>query len=161
RDPEMMEIQRVLESQGHAYTFATLKGHPVRSSEAYSATGVQGLLPRGHEIVFVECSVMGLLPYHVIDHHNEGDPGFGLPPEQYMKGSSLGQLLAFLELEPTAEQRVIAAADHCLRHAYECLCPGVDPADLAAWRERSRAEARGITVEDMRARIEAAMQALQ
>lgn len=161
RDPEMLEIMRVLESQGHPFALATIRGVPVRASEAYAATGVQGLIPKDHQIVFVECEVMGLLPWEVCDHHNEGDPGYGLPPERYLEGSSLGQVLKLLDLEPTTEQRIIAAADHCLRHAYDGQCPGVDPAELAAWRERSRAEARGITVEEMRSRIEVATQALR
>lgn len=161
RDPEMLEIMRVLEEQGIPHAFATVRGVPVRSFDAYEATGVQGLIPKDHDVMFVECAVLGLQPVEVFDHHNEGDPGYGLPPEQYMRGSSLGQILTFLGLEPTREQRIIAAADHCLRYAYAGLCPGVDPEELAAWRERSRAEARGITIEEMRGRIEAAMQALR
>ena len=189
RDPEMLEIARVLEAHGHPYTNATISvlsaapgrsphgesagpsGHakprrrrktiPVRSNEAYHATGVQGLIPKDHRLVFVECSVFGLWPDEICDHHNEGDPGYGQPPERYLEGSSLGQVLSLLGLEPTKEQRIIAAADHCLRHAYAGRCPGVDPEELAAWRERSRAEVRGITVEEIRARIEAAMEALR
>jgi len=161
RDPEMLEIMRVLSVRGHPFALATVRGRPVHSSEAYAATGVQGLIPKGHRIVFVECAVMGLLPDEVCDHHNEGDPGYGLPPERYMEGSSLGQVLALLGMEPTPEQRIIAAADHCLRYAYAGQCPGVDPTALADWRERSRAEARGITVEEMRGLIEAAMQTLR
>jgi hypothetical protein len=161
RDPEMQEIMRVLDVEGHPHALATIRGRPVRSSEAYVATGIQGLVPKNHRIVFVECAVLGLVPDEICDHHNEGDPGYGMPPAEYMDGSSLGQVLKLLNLEPTAEQRVIAAADHCLRHAYEGLCPGVDPATLAAWREKSRAEVRNITAEEMRSRIEAAMQALR
>lgn len=161
RDPEMLEIMRVLDAQGHPHALATIRGAPVRSCEAYDATGIDGLLPKDHKIVFVECDVMGLRPDDICDHHNEGDPGYGLPPERYMEGSSLGQVLTLLGLEPTPEQRVIAAADHCLRHAYAGLCPGVDPKALADWRERSRAEMRGISVEELRERIETAMQALR
>lgn len=161
RDPEMLEIMRVLESEGHPFALATIRGVPVKSHEAYSATGIQGLIPKDHHIVFVECSVMGLLCDELCDHHNDGDPGFGMAPEDYLKGSSLGQVLALLGLEPTQEQRVIAAADHCLRHAYEGRCPGVSPAELAAWRERSRAEVRSITTEEIRDRIEAASKALR
>lgn len=161
RDPEMMEIMRVLKEHGHPFALATIKGVPVRSRDAYHATGFEGLLPKDHQIVFVECAVMGLLPDEVCDHHNPGDPGYGLAPDQYMKGSSLGQILELLGLEPTPEQRIIAAADHCLRHAYAGQCPGVDPKDLAAWRERSRAEIRGISVEEMRRQIEEATQQLR
>jgi hypothetical protein len=161
RDPEMVEITRVLDSQGIKYTYATLAGVPVRSSEAYRSTGVQGLMPRDSHLVFVECTVMGLIPDDVCDHHNPGDPGFGMPPERFMEGSSLGQVLTLLKLQATDEQRVIAAADHCLRHAYEGHCPGIDPKILADWRERSRSEVRNITVAEIQSRIERAMTALQ
>lgn len=161
RDPEMLEIMRVLDSQGHPHALATIRGIPVRSSEAYSATGIKGLLPKDHPLVFVECSVMGLTHEHRCDHHNPGDPGYGLPPEQYMLGSSLGQVLKLLGLEPTPEQHIIAAADHCLRHAYAGECPGVSPEALADWRERSRSGMRNISVEELRERIDNAMQALR
>jgi hypothetical protein len=32
----------------------------------------------------------------VIDHHRLGDPGYGVPPAQFLIGSSLGQVLAEL-----------------------------------------------------------------
>ena len=161
RDPEMMEIVRVLESQNIGYTFATLGGKPVSSSEAYKATGVQGQIPRDHWIVYVECEVMGLLADDVCDHHNPGDPGFGMPPERFLEGSSLGQVLKLLGIEPSEEQKIIAAADHCLRHAYNGDCPGIDPEKLAEWRERSRASLRGITVLEIQARIEKAKEVLR
>jgi hypothetical protein len=161
RDPEMVEITRVLDAQGIPHAHATIAGVPVRSSEAYRATGVQGLIPRDAHIVFVECTVTGLIPDDVCDHHNPGDPGFGMPPERFMEGSSLGQVLTLLGLTPTDEQRVIGAADHCLRHAYEGRCPGIDPKVLADWRERSRSSIRGISVEEIQGRIELAMAALK
>ena len=60
RDPEMMEISKVLEAQGLEYAWATVNGYPVRAPEAYGATGISGLLPKGKDLVFVECEVMGL-----------------------------------------------------------------------------------------------------
>jgi len=161
RDPEMIEIAGVLEAQGIGYTPAKFGRLPVRSSDAYRATSVHGLIPRHARRIFVECDVFGLTPDEVCDHHSPGDSGYGLPPEQYLQGSSLGQVLDLLRLKPSAEQRITAAADHCLRHAYEGRCPGVDPSDLAAWRERSRADARGITVKEIQHRIEFATDALQ
>jgi hypothetical protein len=161
RDPETVEITRAAQAQGLKCTHATLHGIAVRSSEAYSATGVQGLLPSGGDRVFVECSVMGLVADHQCDHHNEGDPGFGMPPERFMEGSSLGQVLSLLGIEATPEQRVIAAADHCLMHAYQGKCPGIDPEVLADWRERNRAGVRRITVEELRSRIGRAMEVLK
>lgn len=161
RDPEMLEIARVLTEQGIGHAFATVAGRPVRPPEAYGATGVDGLMPIGSSPVFVECDVLGLIPAEICDHHNEGDPGYGMPPERYLEGSSLGQVLKLLGLTPTPQQRIIAAADHCLRHAYAGLCPGIDPKELAAWRERSRAEPRGVTVEEMQNRIQEAIEVLK
>ena len=161
KDPEMQEIARVLDTQGVPYAYATLKGVPVRTSEAYCATGIKGLLPSDANIVFVECAVMGLQPDEICDHHNPGDPGFGKPPDKYFEGSSLGQVLKLLGLEATHEQRIIAAADHCLRHAYAGQCPGIDPRELAEWRERSRAALREITVEELRSRIDHAIEVLR
>jgi hypothetical protein len=160
-DPEMQEITRVLDSLGIGHTYATLAGLPVRSSEAYRANGIKGLLPQDPHLVFVECTVIGLFPDDVCDHHNPGDPGYGMPPDRFMEGSSLGQVLSLLKLEATPEQRIIAAADHCLRYAYEGRCPGIDPKELAAWRERSRAEVRGITPEEIQGRILHAMAVLR
>jgi hypothetical protein len=161
KDPEMQEIARVLDEQNILYGYASVGGAPVRTSEAYKANGVNALIPRGSRIVFVECDVIGLFPEEICDHHNEGDPGFGMPPERYMEGSSLGQVLKLLGLTPTHEQQIIAAADHCLRHAYAGRCPGVTPKELADWRERSRAALREISVEELRGRIDAAIEALK
>ncbi len=162
RDPEMEEIARVLDAEGIKWTTATSGGRAVTSAEAYEATGVNGLLPRGpRELVFVECDVMGLDAADVCDHHNPGDPGYDKPPEEYLKGASLGQVLSLLGREPTKQQRIIAAADHCLAHAYQGLCPGVDPAELADWRERSRAARFGLTHEEIQLRIRIAADALQ
>jgi len=175
RDPEMIEITRVLDAQHITWAFATIAGLPVRSSEAYRANGVGRaigtgerpnsigpvLIPKDSNIVVVECDVIGLIPHEICDHHNEGDPGYGMPPDRFMEGSSLGQVLSLLKLEATPEQRIIAAADHCLRYAYEGRCPGICPKELAAWRERSRAEVRGITVEEIQGRIEHAMAVLK
>ncbi|MDR5728945.1 MAG: hypothetical protein RB191_16135 [Terriglobia bacterium] len=181
RDPEMIEVERVLEEMnvpytvatvpkrevvhgededGRPYTYTAIRQRRVHSRNAYRAIAVRGLIPRGYRLVFVECAVTGLLADEVCDHHNEGDPGYGIPPERYLEGSSLGQVLALLGLEATPQQRIIAAADHCLRHAYEGKCPGVTPEALAAWRESDRANAREISVEEMRARIELGKQAL-
>ncbi|MGC8518794.1 MAG: hypothetical protein ACP5P4_09740 [Steroidobacteraceae bacterium] len=161
RDPEMEEVSRVLDAGGIKWVSATAGGRTVNSAEAYQATGVSGLLPRAErQLVFVECDVLGLDADDLCDHHNPGDPGYALPPERYYEGSSLGQVLTLLGEEPTREQRLIAAADHCLAHAYRGECPGVDPAELADWRERSRAARFGLTQEEIRARIRIATEAL-
>ena len=162
RDPEMEEVSRVLDAAGIKWASATAGGRTVNSAEAYQATGVSGLLPRGdRRLVFVECDVLGLEADDLCDHHTPGDPGYDRPPEQYYEGSSIGQVLTLLGIEPTQEQRIIAAADHCLAHAYRGQCPGVDPAELADWRERSRSARFGLTQEEIRARIRIATEALE
>jgi hypothetical protein len=159
-DPEMREIERVLKEQGLDYAYAAVHGRGVDAHEAYSATGLTAVLPAGRELVYVECMVIGLPAGLIIDHHNEGDPGFGKLPHEYATASSLGQTLALLELTPTPEQLVMMAADHCLAHAYRGLCPGVAVEALTEWRVRSRALARGLTETELRIQIEAAKLAI-
>lgn len=160
-DHEMREIERVVTAAGHACAYATVAGKVVHSYEAYRATGIDGLVPSGHEVVFVECAVMGLRRDHVVDHHRPGDPGYGCPPAQFLEGSSLGQVLALLGLTPTSEQLVIAAADHCLSAAYRGQCPGVSPQELQRWREQTRSTARGLPAEELRKQIDEAQQLLE
>jgi hypothetical protein len=162
RDPEMEEIERVLDADGIKWTRATAEGRHVRSATAYQATGVSGLLPQApRELVFVECDVLGLDADNLCDHHNPGDPGYGRQAHEYLQGSSLGQVLTLCGKEPTPAQRIIAAADHCLTYAYRGECPGVDPEELADWRERSRASRFGLTHEEIQVRIRIAMSALE
>jgi len=143
-DPEMLTIEAILKERKIPYGFATLRGRQVQTFEAYKADGSTTLIPAGASIVFVECSVMGLDASFIIDHHHEGDPGYGKPPECYLEGSSLGQFLAYMGIEPTQQHRIVAAADHCLMHAYQGRCPGVSVEELRAWRTSSRAAARGL-----------------
>lgn len=149
-DPEMEEIEKVVVQSGHQVAYASLFNRRVKSNEAYLSTGVLGQInPRTDEIIFVECSVMGLYPSCRMDHHSEGDPGYVCGPEDYFNGSSLGQVINYLGLEPTEEQRIIAAADHCPTQAYLGLCPGVDPEKLRMWRTATRAKRRKMSLEDM------------
>lgn len=160
-DPEMHAIEAVLKQHGEAVVYGFNKGRRVDIHSAYKASDVSPVLPSNTtEIIFVECSVMRLRYTSLIDHHRPGDPGYDMPPAQYLEGSSLGQLLALLNVEPTVEQRIICAADHCLTHAYQGLCPGVDPKALAAWRAKCRAERAGISVEKFESQVEDARRLL-
>lgn len=161
RDPEMSEIERVLSEHGLPFTTARWHGRRCKPHTAYQAERIGRRVPAGHDVCFVECEVFGMTPAMVIDHHREGDPGYGLPPQRYLKGSSLGQLLRHLGLEPTETQRIICAADHCLVYAYQGLCPGVDPEALGRWRIATRARARGIRDDELLAQVEAARRALR
>jgi hypothetical protein len=51
---------------------------------------------------------------------------------------------------------LIAAADHCLRAAYQGECPGVSPTDLAKWRIHSRTGFQDRSIEDVLKDIELA-----
>lgn len=160
-DHEMKEIERVCVQQGYGFAYATVLGSPVHSYDAYDATGVTQLVPRGSEVVLVECKVRGLRFVDVVDHHQPGDPGYGFEPQNYFEGSSLGQFLRMLGMEPTEEQRIIAAADHCLAAAYQGRCPGVDPEKLKEWREHTRSIARGLSRPELQRQIRLAEEALR
>lgn len=153
-DPEMSEIERVVREAGHAVRFAMTRQSRVRAETAYVANEIDKPLPAQAKRVFVECAVRGLRPDVVVDHHRPGDPGYEAGPQDYLSGSSLGQVLSLLGLQPTKQQRLIAAADHCPTQAYLGRCPGVCPKELRDWRTASRAERRGITPEEMERAIE-------
>lgn len=153
-DPEMSEIERVVREAGHEVRHAMMYQSRVRAETAYLATGINQPLPLQAKRVFVECSVRGLRSDVVIDHHRPGDPGYEAAPQDYLQGSSLGQVLQLLGIEPTPLQRLIAAADHCPSQAYRGECPGVCPKELRAWRTTTRAERRGISQEEMERAIE-------
>lgn len=160
-DHEMQEIERVCKERGIAYGYATYRGSIVHTHEAYQATGVSSFIPSDSCIVQVECNVRGLPVHDIVDHHQPGDPGYGKSPEQYFAGSSLGQFLTMLGLQPTQRQLVIAAADHCLTAAYAGQCPGVTPQELQAFREETRSRARGLPLNVLAQQIDEASNALR
>lgn len=148
QDREMREIEKVLTKFGLEYAYAATSGLRSDSSQAYQSQGVcsisadgrfrSAVPPPNKAIAFVECTIPLRTPDARLDHHNPGDPGYEAPPERYLEGSSLGQVLALLGEKATADQRLMAAADHCLTAAYQGLCPGVDPGELlfsrSAWQ---------------------------
>src|SRR5690606_9299299 len=118
----------------------------------------------------VEC--IGELPegWIRIDHHRPGDPGYGCPPSVFFPASSIGQVIAELDLlgvadrisdEDIMEALLAAAADHCLAAAYRGECPGVDPDVLMCWRVVSRASFQGRSAEELLANVERARAALR
>jgi hypothetical protein len=147
QDPEMREIEKAVARAGASFVHAARDGVRVWPRNAYTANGVvlatpagirAALLPPQAPAVFVECNVPRFDPVLRVDHHNPGDAGYDKPPERYMEGSSLGQVLRILEMEPDDTHRLLAAADHCLTAAYQGECPGIDPNELlflrASWR---------------------------
>ncbi|ANQ84961.1 hypothetical protein dqs_1923 [Azoarcus olearius] len=161
QDPEMREIERMLRRAGRPYIHAARNGQRCVPRTAYEANGVVRmsrsgqpmpavLLPRA-PAVFVECSLPGHPAALRVDHHNPGDPGYDKRAEAYLQGSSLGQVLQLLEMEPDTTQRLLAAADHCLTAAYRGECPGVDPGELlfqrAAWQAKMSGRSLGDVVD--------------
>jgi len=161
-DPEMARIEALLGECGRTVAKATVNGRRVAPSMAYRADGTDPAIPRGADVVCIECQVVGITPTAVIDHHRPGDPGYGKGPEDYWAASSIGQLYAMLpDATPAAEDRLIAAADHCLGHAYQGRCPGVDPDALRAWRTASRAAFQRCTKEEIEWQVDGAIATLQ
>ena len=121
-------------------TATTADGKKCHAGNAYQATSFvldHGTLEEITEVVIFECApvVAGELPVILrADHHNPGDLGFGLGPEKFFEASSLGQLINFLNIEPTTEQLMVAAGDHCPAGAYAGLCPGIYPTEFAKFR---------------------------
>lgn len=155
-DPEMSEIDRLVNLHRRPRIFASVDCERVHPANAYQATEPQRGSTDRDDAVFVECRVIGVEDCVIIDHHRPGDPGYGRPPEDYWEASSLGQVCARLGVEPDKRLRIIAAADHCLAAAYRGQCPGVDPNELAEWRIQSRAEYQRKNPSILRQQIEAA-----
>lgn len=158
-DPEMEAIEKLLAGAGEAFIYATSSGGRVHPANAYQADPID-LDPEVCEIYLVECQVAVVLPITVVDHHRPGDLGFGLPPEEFLAASSIGQVLRALGIEATKDHLLTAAADHCLGAAYRGECPGVDPDELMRWRAEGRAKFQGRSVDELLADVEQTMRAL-
>lgn len=121
-------------------TATTADGKKVHAGNAYMATGFEldnGTLEGITDVVIFECAPVVAGELSVIlraDHHNPGDTGFGLGPDKFFDASSLGQLMNFLGIEPTNEQLLVAAGDHCPADAYAGRCPGIDPSAFGQFR---------------------------
>lgn len=106
-DPEMEAIENLLREAGERVAHASFRGRRVTPEHAYHADGI--LIPRVHlpprqgrppraGCVTVECEpvfLRGAVILH-IDHHRPQDPGYGVPPERFMEGSSAGQAVSAL-----------------------------------------------------------------
>lgn len=138
QDTEMNYIVDILEERGLRFMFASDSlGNRVSRKGAYDTA-----LPKPNlNQIWVECrpqdygsSEMQSLGYHLIDHHNEGDPGFNKGPNRYWEASSLGQVCKLIDHEPTLKLKMIAAADHCLHHAYNDGCSPIGREQLLEFR---------------------------
>ena len=145
KDPEEQAARQAAEAAGLATATATAGGVPVHAGTAYQADGFRldtGDTEKITYAVIFECSpaAAGELPVVArCDHHNPGDPGWGLGADQFWSASSLGQLCALLGVEPTEELLMVAAGDHCPADAYAGRCHGVDPKVFADFRIAGKA----------------------
>jgi hypothetical protein len=107
-DPEMELIEHLLKEHGLPVVYAVgPSGQRVHPGNAHWAAlpEVVDLTGTGR-IVFIECDLtdLSVIPDWVwglrrLDHHHQGDPGYGLPPSRFLEASSLGQVLAFCATE--------------------------------------------------------------
>ena len=96
-DPEMAEIERLLDSVGERWHHATSDGVRCSARTAYAMDRVE--CDPGEEIILVECDGDGLDEtgrVRRIDHHRPGDPGYGRDPGEFLAASSIGQVVAHL-----------------------------------------------------------------
>lgn len=117
-DPEMTRIEALLREQGEEVAYATVAGKRVHPGNAYKADDVPDV--GGKYVILVECDVPALhditpgcwcvdaprcgcvdgqnMPAHIarVDHHREGDPGYGRPSSEFLPASSIGQVLNLL-----------------------------------------------------------------
>ena len=136
-DSEMVQIESILIDNGYTIVRAEKDGKRVRRHEAYDADYPK---PR-YDQVWIECShhdyskkEMKSLGIEILDHHHPGDSGYGKSPLEYFEASSIGQLHKLLDLTPSKRSKLTAAADHCLRQAYDNQCPGITREELRAFR---------------------------
>lgn len=139
-DIEEQRARAITALHGLVLATATVGGVIVNPMTAYRADGYivdSGEVNDEMECIIFECApsaASGLKVVARCDHHNPGDAGFGKPASEFFEASSLGQLINFLGIEATQEDRIIAAADHCLASAYAGLCPGVTAEEVLAMR---------------------------
>ena len=92
-DPEMEMIKKLIIEHGHDVIYATRNGARVRPHEMYQADNCC------IDVITVECDGPNIQARIKIDHHSPGDYGYGMPPEQYLKASSIGQIFGLLCME--------------------------------------------------------------
>lgn len=101
-DHEMTAIERLVTDAGHPVIYATVDGQRVHGGNAYRASIPKAATAEGGTVYLVECcgdismSSRPACDFVRLDHHRPGDPGFGLPPQEFLRGSSLGQVISIL-----------------------------------------------------------------
>ncbi|MEX6780337.1 hypothetical protein [Pseudomonas aeruginosa] len=156
-DPELVSIQYMLRKAGYSCALAYRRGKRCVSSNAYQADALSRRVEAARQVVWVECRTPDYNSDRdlIVDHHNEGDPGFAAPPASYWEGSSIGQVASLIGGKHS-DFKLVAASDHCLSAAMRGECPGVDPKELMAWRITARSAMAKIQPWVLRRRIERA-----
>lgn len=105
-DPEMAAIERLLTAAGVPVAYAcTADGVRVHPGTAYQAAGTTEPAPvtAATTVLAVECGgdLRTSLLRHAaqwvdVDHHRPGDVGYGVPASDYLRGSSIGQVVGHL-----------------------------------------------------------------
>lgn len=97
-DPEMNMIEELLEQCGQQYVYAVAGGKRVHPGNAYRAENkVEILKSIGEEIFLVECGLADKTSEFLqLDHHRPGDFGYGKGPEDFLRASSIGQVVFYL-----------------------------------------------------------------
>lgn len=91
-DPEMTAIESLLRECGEHIVYALDKhGERVTPATAYRCPVPE--VPAGSTVYAVEC--IDTLPagWVRVDHHRQGDPGYGRPPREFLAASSIGQVI--------------------------------------------------------------------
>lgn len=128
-DPEMTEIENILSQNGLEHRPATVDGKRCHPGNAYKADAIE--VPENVDLVLIECEPVGAQNFVRIDHHRPGDPGYGLTASEFWEASSLGQLYSFLGLSnPSQDDLILAAMDHCPAAAIRGECPGVSAQEV-------------------------------
>lgn len=155
KDPEMNMIERIITQDiGAPFIYASIDGVQCNAKSAQHATDIpKNFDPKKHNMICVECTVQGVEGFQRIDHHSAGDPGFHLGAKDFWEASSIGQLCIINDIEPTREQRLIAAMDHCFAEAVKGNCPGVAQKDVLKLKVDEIAKSSGKTVEQVNALI--------
>ncbi|RMG35341.1 MAG: hypothetical protein D6732_09455 [Methanobacteriota archaeon] len=177
-DPEIAYAKQLCNQLSIPYGDALYQGASVTPGTAYKADGVSQEIPDNYNIVFFECKVQGISPDFVLDHHDDTHPRSVIGPEEYYRGSSLGQLIETIvqgdnwkldhghftvsgeasSLTLSDEYLYVMAADHCPADAYKGKCPYIDIGKLSTWREESRAKFQNVPVDVIRNKITRAIE---
>jgi hypothetical protein len=120
----------------YVIVYAVADGRRVHPGNAYRADPVE--VAAGDTLVRVESEPREVPPgvnVVVVDHHRDGDPGYGLPPAQYWEASSIGQLSKLLhdDLVPWPWMQLGGGLDWCPSMAFTLVAEAKLNAEFGGW----------------------------